>query len=402
MKRIKFLSLLLVLSTLISMLSISASASNNEPLISDQQILQATQALIAAEAEYYNISNIAVQNVLEEPQEDGTTHVLCDLVFTMCLKAESVEELPYIEGLLDGVGMTSYTECLEASNVAYLSSTAYGHKKMIGVISEDTVIARDTARFISAVAENIGNETEIYYGILLNVTESGDVNYILGHCAGTTFPLSDYFPASSAQMYENGCAHAREIAASAVSVAAEINKLKELYYRVDARNYANRYTSNATIYYGGSKVPMNPAYYNPSYNYFIGEDCANYVSQAIRHGGIYLSSTWQPGQYAWHNVGGLYDYFVKNSNYAIEASYETCVAGGFIIFVSGAGSQYHVVMCVLNDTVNHAYSGHTSDVLRKAYTDSLGYDSDDYGSHAEYFNFINTTTGTQYSDGQLD
>lgn len=396
MKRIKFLSLLLVLSTLISMLSISASASNNEPLISDQQILQAAQALIAAEAEYYNISNIAVQNVLEEPQEDGTTHVLCDLVFTMCLKAESVEELPYVAGLLEGINAGSVAECMEMTNLSAVANTS---KEVINLDTE-AVAAYQALDFISTVSENIGNTMELCFPLVLHVSSDGVITDVLGNSDYNTFPLSDYFPKTEAQMYQDGLSHAEEITIASEKIADEINVAQLIYYRVDARNYANRYTSNATSNYNGSTTQMNPNFYNKSYLYYVDADCANFVSQAIHYGGIATSATWNPQTYTWYNVLGLISHFRDTLGMIQESNFASCNAGGLIVSVERSTGIYkHVVMCVLNDTVNRAFSAHTHDRKQRSYTSSY---PDRDGHYAIYFTFKLTSTETQYGTGLLN
>ena len=303
-------------------------------------------------------------------------------------------------GLLNGIGMTSLNECLaleEAASQAVTRTTAIGG---IGYIDESAVIASRASTFISSVAENIGVENEIYFPVLLKVSASGTINNIWGYQAGCTFPLSDYFPGSAAQLYQNGNCHAAAIVANAGSIANEINAVTMiLYYRVDARNYANRYTSNATTCYGGSRYPMDPTYYNPNYTFHVGKDCANFVSQAIHYGGIPKTATWTPGASAWSVVGSLVDYFASTSPMIYEANFDTCVAGGFIATVGSGGSREHVVMCVQNDTVTHCYSAHTQDVLKAVYTSSY---PGKEGKSAKYYNFVYTTTETQYADGRLD
>lgn len=397
MKKIKFVSLLLALALLISALAMGAAASGNQ-LITDEQILQAAQPLISAEAEYYDISSVTVQNVAEEANTDGTTNVRCDLVFTMCLKAESVEDLPYVAGLLDGIDMTSMTECMEVGQITVSASTNIAGPSIS--LTEEAVVAKQAADFMADVAENIGNSMELTFPVVLNVAADGTVNSIYGLGDNGSFPLSDYFPASRTEMYQDGLNHADSILVSASTIAAEINVATlVVYYRVDARNYANLYTSNATSTYNGSGTYMNPSYYNSSYTFFKDADCANFVSQAIRRGGIPTTATWQPYTYAWVNAEKLRAY-LKSSGLVEVSNFASCNAGGIICCIDYEDDLCdHVVMCVLNDTVNRAYSAHTNDCKQRAYTSSYPNWTDHY---AEYLVFKLTSTDTQYGDGRLD
>lgn len=397
MKKIKFASLLLALALLISALAMTVAADGNQ-LITNEQILEAAQPLISAEAEYYNISSVTVQNVAEEANTDGTMNVNCDLVFTMCLKAENVEDLPYVAGLLDGIDMASMTECVEAGQIAVSAATNVAGPSIS--LTEEAVVAKQAADFMANVAENIGTSIELTFSVVLNVAADGTVNGIYGLGDNGSFPLSDYFPASDTEMYQNGLNHASSIQASASEIAADINAATLIvYYRVDARNYANLYTSNATTTYNGSGTYMNPSYYNSAYTFFKDADCANFISQAIRYGGIPINSTWQPYTYAWVNAEGLRAY-LKSSGLVEVSNYTSCNAGGIICCIdSEDGLNDHIVMCVLNDTVNRAYSAHTSDCKAKAYTSSYPNWTDHY---AEYLVFKVTSTESQYDDGLLD
>ena len=64
----KLLSALLVIAMLTATLSFGAKAvSSNDQIVTNQQIIQAAQALINAEAQYYDISSVAVHDIIEMP-----------------------------------------------------------------------------------------------------------------------------------------------------------------------------------------------------------------------------------------------------------------------------------------------------------------------------------------------
>ena len=56
-----------------------------------------------------------------------------------------------------------------------------------------------------------------------------------------------------------------------------------------AISYSNKWCGNSNA---GTSVSMNPSRYNPSYYYYLGADCCNFVSQCLKAGGMSMSGTW--------------------------------------------------------------------------------------------------------------
>lgn len=364
---------------------------------------------------------------LGKPQASGDDFVVeCDIVLYMTLKYSKMEELPHIAGLLSTAGYDTIEECravaanLEAvsaiadeatRSAAATRTTVEAAQKLV----REAIVAVDVMDFVDSVSDTFGKEIDLTFPLMvtfdaqkriLNVEGRSDEN-------SRTFALSDFHPQSNAQMYANGVSQAENLIATASSSVSE-RYIQIPYYRLDARDYANTYTSNATNFCEHGKTLMNLAYYNlapngvsPSdysssvgYNYHCHSDCANYVSQAIRHGGILIDSTWYPDSYAWYNVRDLYNYFVRDRTYAEESTFAACAAGGFIItYNTDENSMDHVVMCVLNDTVNRAYSAHTHDKRQCAYDSNYPYYYDGI-TVARYFYFRVNASGSQYDNDE--
>lgn len=394
------------------------ATTKTSPTVSE--IILAVEPLLNAQKQHYDIRKVSALN-LTEPKASGNNFVVeCDIVLYMTLKYSKMEELPHIAGLLSTAGYDTVEECravaekaeatVEIANELSRSSTATrasiaAAEKLVS----ESITAVGMMDFVESVADTFGEEIELTFpvtvttdaqGLILSVEGRNDEN-------DTTFLLSNFFPQSNAQMYANGVSQAENLIATA-STSVSSRAIQIPYYRVDARDYANRYTSNATNYCPHGKVKMNTAYYNlrqnetdghnssEGYNYFCHADCANYVSQAIRYGGISTNDVWYPYSYAWCNVRGLYNFFVRDYSYALASNFASCAAGGFIItYDTEEKSMNHVVMCVLNDTVNHAYSAHTTDKRQCAY-DSNYPNYGDGVTEALYFYFRVNDSGTQY------
>ena len=82
---------------------LAAQTDSGTPLTyqpSTSEILCAAEPLVEAQAEYYNIHDISVENVETKVDSSGVIETTCDVVFSMTLKATSVEDLPYVAGML--------------------------------------------------------------------------------------------------------------------------------------------------------------------------------------------------------------------------------------------------------------------------------------------------------------
>lgn len=365
--------------------------------LSDGDVLEAAQPLLAAEKEYYNIESVELLNMESYYAEDGTVESDCTLLFHMCLKAQSMEELPYIAGMLDAVGASTIEDCTgEQVQAACESGVAQGIS-----LSADSSASYDEAaaaivQEIDGYSDDFGNMIELAFTIRIIHTQDGQVNEVLGlGDGGRTFPLEEYFPEDASVMRQNGRKNTAEVLKQVAEneLTVQPRALAPLYYRVRARDYARTYSSEATYNQTcpDGKHYINLSKYNSTYRYYCHVDCANYVSQAMRAGYIpldYSDSGWSVGSYNWRTVTGMRDYFYTMKHFWSPSNYENCNAGGIIINQHADGDYYHVNMCVQNDTVTRAYAAHNADHCNKSYTQ--GY----WGSDIVlYYQFIRTTTG---------
>jgi len=138
------------------------------------------------------------------------------------------------------------------------------------------------------------------------------------------------------------------------------------YNHTNGKTYINTYTSNTTRTCNNGITLQYTYYYNHSYAYFECNDCANFVSQALRYGGLPTSSTWQPYSTAWINTYSLRNYLQGLSGWFRWVSSLSNMQPGDLSWTSDWG---HVVMY---SGVNPArYSGHTNDRLLKNWDPSL-------------------------------
>jgi hypothetical protein len=164
------------------------------------------------------------------------------------------------------------------------------------------------------------------------------------------------------------------------------------YNRTVAKNYALTYTSN-TPYTTCTNIYQQTSYYNTSYqtmwNWTGCNDCADYVSQALRAGSFPTDSTWiytgtdysgAPGTYAWRVfdwTNGTWPngtpkvglaHYLKNIKQAIVIyTNYTSLLWGDLMYTNDV--DLHVVM--VTNVAPLKFSGHTNDRRDYPYVTSL-------------------------------
>lgn len=198
------LSLCLALLCMAQTAFAAAPRANPQPL-NTSEILEAVSPLIEAEKKYYHIDNISVTGETSAVKEDGTIDTTCNIVMDMCLKAQSVEELPYAAGMLSELGIPAAEECYAAAASADAQ-----------LADQDARLVARVAPQLRDIAENIGNNITLTFTVILNTNPDGTVNQVLG-CGDTdsngilrTFPLEEYFPEDAKAMFNQGAAAVAE------------------------------------------------------------------------------------------------------------------------------------------------------------------------------------------------
>lgn len=152
--------------------------------------------------------------------------------------------------------------------------------------------------------------------------------------------------------------------------------VKYSYSGTNAANYATTYA----LFYNSANYPT------------YAEDCANFVSQCLKAGGIptngtnsttgiynsttkwYCVCTYEPPvghgrQYAvttsWIRVPDFNTYmtgiaYSKTAKYSATALYNSCQKGDAVLLVSSNGSPYHAVIISKRDSSTAYYCGHTN------------------------------------------
>lgn len=382
-------SLIIVFFMVVSMIPVLALADSEESkrvyTLTEEDLIAAAYPLIEAQSKFYNIVDKQLSNVESTVQSDGTIDTTFSLTLSMVLKANSVSDLPYIKGMLQKVGVANVDE---GSSTAIADKIAQNPSITSFVkidMTKSEKIQKDEIPMIMAdiikdansdYGEYIGKTSELCYILKVKANSEGEVLSVGALTFNDYVPLEVFFPQSELEMMANGANTFEEAVLSALekrisSTQVEPNAIiNPAYKRVSARNYANTWTStvSSSPYIDETKY-NNAKYTSQNAN---GGDCANYVSQAMYEGGgVAQDSIWKPYTSAWNYVPSVRTYFKTTKAYWNTSTNASCNAGGILIYCNSSGNAYHVSMCVLNDTVNKAYSAHNKDRKNVPYTTDL-------------------------------
>lgn len=126
------------------------------------------------------------------------------------------------------------------------------------------------------------------------------------------------------------------------------------YNRVAARDYARRFA--------GEPGTMSTKGYNTAYQSFNPNDCANFISQCLRAGGLSTTSKWKPYTLAWVNTGfhkqyyGLTEYMYDQGVFFKSNDRNKAFAGSIVVWTDIS----HVGIVDQNDGVTMTYCAHTT------------------------------------------
>ena len=287
----------------------------------------------------------------EVTQSDGSVQYKTTVTVSERLKAQSVEEMPYIAGYLDELGASSYAT-MAASDKAELAKSTFGLDQDVTLTAAQQNVVDTFVQSMDATVEMfdeyIGETSDFTYHIKISapVAEPDNITLTGLDEFDNDVNINEYELRSYDDIYRNGAEDAQaavqSMMVSPTWVATKINNYNS-YNRIAARDYAYKYWSS----------------YNPAYTSYKGNggDCANFVSQCLHAGGIPTDATWKADSVSWIRASAVPSYMM-NKGYATKTSYTNATAGSFAYTSSGAG---HAVLVTINDGAKIAYTAHTTD-----------------------------------------
>lgn len=175
-------------------------------------------------------------------------------------------------------------------------------------------------------------------------------------------PLDAIAPRSATEQQETGSALVEE----AVSIASLMtdrgtphNATILDYNRIAARNYARLFSCDKGI------STDHPSCHNDKYEFFEGNDCANFVSQCLENGGLPRDSQWYPYSSYWKTTGnsgsGLRQYITNNDLFFKTTNVNKAFAGSIINQLNSNGTNAgHIGLIDQNDFSTVTFCAHTN------------------------------------------
>ena len=386
----KLLFLILIMSVVaLPIMNVSAENIDIQTAAQDEAKNQIESLLTKGFTPYYDILGLETEITRVDENEDSLD-IYTLTTMNNVLRAKAVTELPHVQGMLKAVKLNDLKQ-------DSLENTVKAIQANKDIQMEDIQVERAAKLLqfkIRDVEPYIGKPDETNFVFKFTVKKVKDgidpvTAVLLVENIDKYVPAETIIPESSEEMINNGI---EEIMTGINDVRLDktyiddktVNPTLYPYYnRIDARDYANTYTSNATKYCSHGSALQNTSFWNTStYPAFLGNfchnDCADYVSQSLAYGGIPKDSTWTRSSannswtYAWQNCNGLKKYMYDTKSYWALSDYTNAAAGGVIMYKNSDGSYYHTVMIVKNDTVSRQFSGHTNDRKQYGYGNSSG------------------------------
>ncbi|MEY8259735.1 amidase domain-containing protein [Oscillospiraceae bacterium 50-60] len=346
MKRMnKIIAMLLAAATILS-LSAMASFSPEEVVVD-----RALEEVTGLYTNVYAITDASAYLLDQTTDEYGNTVYMIETSFKRTLKAASALEIPAIIGMVEAKSQLEDPAEIQAAEEYIAARIADMEENYIGVEQDTNVMLRVTIPAAMPASASLGDvithETiEVECGI-------GEEEY---------GPLEGIAPRSAADQQETGSALVTEAVNSASMMAArETTRNSAIldYNRIAARNYARWFSCDEGI------STDHPSCHNGRYEFFDGNDCANFVSQCLENGGLTRDSQWYPYSSYWNTTGnngaGLRQYITKNDLFFRTTNVNKAFAGSIINQLKSNGSNAgHVGLIDQNDFSTVTFCAHTN------------------------------------------
>ncbi len=335
--------------------------SSTETVISETAVEEAVLTAVsdwfsANYRPFYNLRNVDLRIIRRFTAREGTRYTVAVFCETQ-LKAASVEELPFVQGV----------------------RAEQSHRQTISSAQN---------RIVSDIVSQI-DFSDTYEPLSLDIVVTastptrGTLSLSLAYQDGMStflYPI-DSLRLDADQMRQEG----RQTAALLMDIAAQQTQTRGYasYDRIAARDYAWAWTgTNVTSCYDDgascSILQDRRLWNNAAYPYITNlkhNDCADFVSQCLFAGGIPTESgKWQRfldsgNGWTWTVVSSLKNY-MTGKGYWDASTFAAANAGNILYW----NDNSHIALITLNDSVTHRYTAHTSDRHNYQFTNTGRYD----------------------------
>ena len=252
----------------------------------------------------------------------------------------------YIERMMDGINRSVKEDSFEAVFIVHHNLVVNSSKKGLKIVQDS---------FTDAANDNPEGHDSVSWV---------DEEFVRHRPDLTKMPDYEIYHTSVEEMGESLLdTYSRICGENKKATSPSSPRGSDSYNRYAAAQYINRWVKNTSITCAPD-VPQDQSNWNPAYNPIWCNDCANYVSQALKAGGHTTNSTWNPSTVAWKYVPSLKSFLITSGR-GFFTSYLSNLQVGDIAF---QGSSHVVMVGAIGP---HRYSAHTSDRKRAPWHGSI-------------------------------
>lgn len=350
MKKVKTISMtILLILTAFFETKVISIASNHENKVNPIIVEKSVELLKNGYEDYYEIGEYSAELCCYH-EENGKQEVYYLLEISAILKAETIEELDYYNGVQE-----KYNTDKKVMFSNNLSLESYESNQML---ENNINIIKDNLN------QYIKKEQKIPFYVKAVYIQGDEMNADILYDDGMEYvEAQKMFPCSKKELHDNGYAYIEFMNEKSNMLDSTRKSSGGAFSVLNAVRYSEAYTSNPTtcnIHQSTCGKKVDTSKYNTNYTHYAANhvDCANFASQIAKAGGIPTDTKWTPGEPQWTSVAGLTEYMV-DAGYWKEISYSELSVGDFIVF----STQSHIGFISANDGVQFRYSAHTNDRL---------------------------------------
>lgn len=304
--------------------------------VKDQIIQNVIDEVTDSYSEHYQIIDISAS--IAKVENTGAKIIVdIEVDFVKVLKAESASDVPYLCGLESKLQeITDPTEKMLLEQKidivrADLEEFYIGQPQKEWSAFRYSLDLPQTRTFFQNNLSDAVNNAEIIF------VDEFDNEY----------DISVFEPDTAQELEKQGVEDAIAIVQSEPSISLMANTNARNYNRIAARNYARDYALK----------------YNKSYSVYSGNDCANFVSQALYAAGIPTTTTWRADSLTWIRAREVESYMVNQGYFWHTKDKYSAFAGSIIAWTD----IQHVGIVDQNDYTTMTYCVHTNDRLSASF-----------------------------------
>ncbi len=358
----KLISFISSVSLLICLFCGNAAAANSQEFV---EVDNSPELAIQIAKDWFYKNYSPVYDIIDEDfsitrtfDAQTTTNYTVSIYCQTALKAETIYDLPFVQGLYDNANAVSRS--MSQSEAKAINDAISDYLKNIDFSHDYYVLTLDlVVPLKKSYSTNMARDTLPL-----------DTLYCLNGFDTMWYPIEGA-EIDAQKSYERGQQALSGIVESYADSQMYSARGYSDYDRIAARDYAWKWTGTKVTKCSrcGTSCKMlqdDSLWNNDEYPYssnFLHNDCADFVSQCIRAGGIEPDpGKWERNKdkdndWAWTSCGGLKDYMV-GEGYWDSSDYAHANAGNIAIKES---TPRHIVLITYNDTETHRYTGHTND-----------------------------------------